>query len=372
VNKLRTLAILTNPQSVATEISAAMPRGDADLRTLIHAAERQRLLPAVSRALRSNPAAAKFPDAIRDMLSAISFQTAAENAHYQHNAEEIVKVASEHHIDLAPIKGLHLLGRYYEIDERPMMDIDFLVRKHDASKILKMMTDLGYELNTGGLSDAFIIRYDTELKFHREGQGGEAHAEMRWDLPAGTPLKNAFPIDTEPIWQRAKHDDNRLWVLCPEDHILICAFHLSVLHAFARLAWVSDIHRITLNEKIDWDLIVRNAETGRITKAVYYPLLLARDYYASPIPQDILKRLKPALALPMSLIEKCMQGEGHIPEMGIVRSIISDKPAAFFASTFFPGLDYLASRHNVDKKEAIIMSIKRPFEFLMWNITGKT
>ena len=196
--------------------------------------------------------------------------------------------------DLAMIalKGaaLHAL-RIYAAGERPMADVDLLVRADDMQAATRLVLDLGY----AHAFDHWRHRVFAPLAGRpREGLGEhrdapiniELHAHLRERLPAtGVDI-------TDRVWARLPHAGLNSYAShgALMSHLLLhaagnmCARTLRLvhLHDIARLA-----SRMT---PADWDFACAADATGAPWWALP-PLLLVGRYYRDAIPADVPVRL---------------------------------------------------------------------------------
>lgn len=369
---LSTLAVLSNPQSDTAQAQAALPTQVSGWRELLQIGDRQHILPTIWKSLSNRGLTKEVSPEGATIMEASSHRAAALNSALMHTADKIMDAAREEKIQIIPIKGLHFIEKYYSIDEREMSDADFLVRVGDAERLLPFMKNLGLLPDNGQFSERFLLRYGSELKFRAPASAVNLLVECRWSLPHSAPMKNVFPIPEEDFWRRAVTDDAGAMTLCPEDHLILVAFHLAILHSFSRLLWLSDMHRIIRSETIDWDAIASRALKYRIAGAVYYALKYTREFFGTEIPEGPLRRLKPRIeTVTRSMVSRCMQGEKHIPEMGVVRVLVPDDILGYLRAAFFPGLDYVAMRDGTSRAGAFRRIAGHPARFAAWFVSGK-
>ncbi len=166
-----------------------------------------------------------------------------------HHFRRLLEAAAAEGIDVAPLKGAHLLtGVYPDGEDRGVMsDVDFLVRKRDWTRTLELMNELGFERRDHFADESqtheagFYLQVDDTRKILFE-----AH---RYLFEPGR-----FVIDHDALWERSfesTFDDTVCRRLAPEDHFCHIAFHAT-------------IHRLIFLERTvrDLDLLLRSQNAG--------------------------------------------------------------------------------------------------------------
>lgn len=365
---LRALARLTNPFPDAN----ALPTDTDAWRALLRAAERQRLLPTLRYQLSKQGLLPKLPNDFATVLDRATHAAAAMNAVLFRTADDVRREALREGVTFAPLKGLYLADRHYAHEERAMLDLDFLIRKEDIARCETIMERLGFSPLTEGLPLDFEKRFGSELKFQKKISDFTVVVECRWDMTTGAPMRKLFNIDMNAFWRRAVTGPGGAATLSREDHLLFMAFHLAVLHSFSRLLWMCDIHRLVTLDAPNWNAVAERAQSYGIAHIVYYALKFTREYYGTALPDEIMRRMRPDReTISPQTIERCLVSEGHIPELGFVRMILSGSRMRYASAMLFPGLDYLAARHGTSRAGAIMRMASRPFQMASLLLRGK-
>ncbi|MFO8070989.1 MAG: nucleotidyltransferase family protein [Polyangia bacterium] len=192
-----------------------------------------------------------------------------------HHFRRLLERAAEERIDVAPLKGAHLVTSVYppEEDRGPMADVDFLVREEDWTRALEICRELGFRPRFGTLDEGQIH----EVGFKVELSGGkevliEAH---RWLVDP-----RRFSLDHEALWARSRSstfDGAPCRRLANEDQLCFVAFH-ELLHRLGNPSRaLRDVELLLKDEKTDPELVVARAGEWRVRRAVWLMLdLLAK------------------------------------------------------------------------------------------------
>jgi hypothetical protein len=214
------------------------------------------------------------------------------------NAElvQVVDVLAAAAIPVIVLKGPALARTIYPAAAlRPYRDIDIVVEN---------MRDAAAALVASGLSE--LSDGMVEQGEHADQCRGGCLSEQSYLTESGRavvelhpdPLLLGLPALCEAErWERATpvpQLDGAL-MLCPEDQLV----HLSVhahKHGFSRLIWVKDLDLLlrTHRRSLDWRLVVSSARLEGVRASVWYSLHLARTLLRTPVPPQVLARLRPA------------------------------------------------------------------------------
>lgn len=193
-------------------------------------------------------------------------------------------------IPLVALKGaaLHSLG-VYSAGERPMADVDLLLREADAERAVGMIESLGFHQT---------LRTPRHLVFEpggrREpGNFGENAAnamkiEMHTHIDEKLPVR---PVDvSERIYPRDPHPglNDYPGKAALMTHLLLHAAGAMAFRA-ARLLHLNDISRLSarLTDQ-DWNDVLAPETGNQAAWWAYPPLALTARYYASSVPAPVL------------------------------------------------------------------------------------
>ena len=238
--------------------------------------------------------------------------------------------AREDGITAIGLKGaaLHALG-VYDIGDRPMADVDLLVRPQEAQRAARMLESLGYlesgppwrertfVPSTGSRCAAFGEHYDNPVKI-------DFHERIAKELPY------RLTDVSEHIFLDQPHPG-----VCAYPSMAALMLHL-LLHAAAAMAprtlRVVQLHDLALlvprMTAADWEAFLEFRAAGPLWWASP-PLELMLHYYGSPVPPHVRARLR----------SDC---PGHLRRLHRKR-LVSDVSFSYLWVEAFPGIEWSRS-----------------------------
>lgn len=242
----------------------------------------------------------------REELADVWLQAYAEIeqriASYMVELDRAAELLHEKGIPLVALKNSGITrGLYPVYGASPMGDLDVLVRKSDFRKAHQLLVDHGYQMK-------FRSPLEEENIEKAERGGG---AEYSVNLPDGTHLW--FELQWRPVagrWIRPDQEPgadelmdrsiaiegSAVRLLSPEDNLLQVALH-TAKHSYVRAPGFrlhTDVDRIVRSTKVDWDQFSGRVEALQVKTSVFFSLALAHDLLETPIPSEVLNRLRPA------------------------------------------------------------------------------
>ena len=191
-----------------------------------------------------------------------------------HHFRRLLEAAALEGIDVAPLKGAHLLTGVYPDDEDRgvMSDVDFLVRNRDWPRTLELMTELGFKRRDHFADESqmheagFYLFVDDTRKILFEPH--------RYLFEPGR-----FTIDHEALWERSSEstfDGTPCRRLAPEDHFCHIAFHATIHRLMSLERTVRDLDLLLRSEGRDGvpvndfpEKIIRRARDWKVTRSVW-------------------------------------------------------------------------------------------------------
>jgi hypothetical protein len=207
-----------------------------------------------------------------------------------HHFRELLKAAQRAGVDIAPLKGAHLITSVYPPaeDRGVMSDVDFLVRARDFERIWSLLEELGFS------REARHARHEASFYFAL-GDGRRILFEPHRYLFE----PKRFTIDHDALWRRASPstcEGQPCLRLAPEDHFCHIAFH-SMIHRFSNVKRATrDLERILLAEGPSLpDRIAERAEEWHMTRVAWAMLQRLSRRPGISVNERILARLAPPL-----------------------------------------------------------------------------
>ncbi len=167
-------------------------------------------------------------------------------------------------------QGMALIATIYsdDIALRPMMDMDFLLRKSDLDKAKEVLLRLGFRMHRAE-KEAFAREFETSLEFMKKMKGFSLlplTVELHyWDDYKNDPIGSTYDFDVDGIFSRVltiDFDGVRARILSREDFLVHHIFHMALSHQFTRQIWFDDIAQILSLKEFDYELFGKLVNRG--------------------------------------------------------------------------------------------------------------
>ncbi len=219
--------------------------------------------------------------------------TRARHGRIQELLQSINQKALETGIAATALKGaaLHQLG-LYEAGDRPMADVDLLVRPADVERTAALLASLGFQ-QTG---ESWKERVFTPIDAPAAADLGE-HSANSLKIELHERICERLPLRLTEVSESIFPAEPRPGLNCyPSNGALMR--HL-LLHAAGSMAFqclrILQLHDIALLARLmtdaDWNVIIAPNSSARLWWA-YPPLELASRYYRASVPARVLAALK--------------------------------------------------------------------------------
>lgn len=237
-----------------------------------------------------------------DALSQADLLAKWRNIRLMHQLERIAAAFEAAGVPLMLLKGAALhLTLYERPEQRPMTDVDLLVRLEDASAAQEVLAGLGATPGPPLVRKNFFPDYYYETEWNL----GAGSAAVRIDLHARPlrPLRYARTIPPGAIWDRAtpvRLGSASVWVPSVEDMALHLAAHAAV-HGFSRPQWLTELNAwlVAHDDVFDWQLLLQRATDWRLTEPLRLALHRVIDEHGLRLPRTFargLARARPSWA----------------------------------------------------------------------------
>jgi hypothetical protein len=301
------------------------------------------------------------PDAWIDFLTQQRVHTAARHGRISALLRRIDEDAREQGLAAMALKGaaLHAIG-VYSPGERPMADIDLLVKPRDTQRMGRLLESLGYRAAVAGWKEQVFTPIDAHTCENLgEHSNNDIKIELHHRISERLPWhitdlsERVFPERLRP----GLNDYSSLTALMI--HLLV---HAAGAMAFQglRLLHLHDIASLAIRMTgADWDaLLGEGADHERLWWA-FPPLRLTSVYFSAAIPQDVmtaLERVCPWL-LVHTLHRKTLSDVSYshlridaFPGIEWARSVA--EAAQYAASRVLPSAEHLAFREEAANTQA--------------------
>ena len=254
-----------------------------------------------------------------------------------------MEVLGHERIEALTLKGASLMDNIYsDVGERPMGDIDLMVRPEDHQQFINLLYSLGYEKDK-----------DTSHIFIRDSVSVDLHIHaLNIDRIGGR--KSLFLKGMEPIWKKSvPWRAGFRWLRRPDDadNIILLSQHL-MKHSFSRLIWLLDIYNLLKNRDVGfWRGLSKRADQLSQRRSLSYTLYLLKGLFFFSPPkgsglEDLTKRLNRLERGVMGIKIRGLSIDRMGPLMAFfcVRGTISR--IGFILESLFPGKDVLKQEFN--------------------------
>lgn len=220
-------------------------------------------------------------------------RVAAANLRYLQIADDVVGHLRRAGVPALYLKGSAYLDTLYQLDERPMSDVDILIRAADRAACSRLLEASGYRALPPPPGRAHSWPHHYNWPFVPAASPDvliEVHVELC--------QPGRYRIDYGGLWRRARElavRDRTVAMLGAEDSLLHASVH-ELKHSFdIDPARREDIARMIAAWPVDWQIVTDRAREWGIATGLYVTL------YASAcaeidVPTPVLDRLRPSRA----------------------------------------------------------------------------
>ncbi|MEW6428713.1 MAG: nucleotidyltransferase family protein [Thermodesulfobacteriota bacterium] len=283
------------------EVPAAGRLRPADWGRVAALAEREGVVTLLYTWMERHGLLSDLPDRVRTDLFNRYYLTAGAVVVWQTELQKILRLAARMELAFLALKGVVLAETVYDNPVlRPMSDIDLLVRPEDFSRARNVLGLAGYRPLAGEGRLAPGADYLTSLRFVRNsGPFLPIHLHTHLVNSTVPNRKLAAAVPMADIWRRARPVS-----LCGQPALALAAHHqllhlaehgLRVSHSLTRWRYLCDIDRTVRHHRdmLDWDLFCATVLAAGLQRFVYHPLALAGRRLETPVPTEVLVRLRP-------------------------------------------------------------------------------
>jgi Uncharacterised nucleotidyltransferase len=207
--------------------------------------------------------------------------------------DQTLDILSQEKIEVVLLKGAGLAyTAYSSFAERPMGDIDLLVRPHHAERAWSLLQKHGWTAPMDGGPERYIGHHHLPPLFQESGTFRlEIHEAI---LPAEHP----FRFSTDALWlhaQRVTVNSRVLTALKPVHQLWHACVHFAWSHGMQWGSWrtLRDCAAIIQSGGFDWKEFVAFARETRAGTCCFWTLRLTSRVTGAVVPEDVLASLRP-------------------------------------------------------------------------------
>ncbi len=239
--------------------------------------------------------------------------------------------AHTHGIDVAPLKGAHLLTSVYpeRWDRGPLADVDFLVRARDFERCCEILQEMGFKART------LASRPVTATLFYERGlylplsDGKRILFEPHQYLVQPDRLK----IDYDALWERSissLFDGVPCRRLCNDDHFLHTIVHLVTDRFIDPGRALTDLEMLLTHGGVSLDEIMTRMDDWGARRGLWVALKLLALKRPNMIPEHHIEAIAPPWPVRRYLQHMVLeQGKYRYPQMDLRSQELILWPALF-------------------------------------------
>jgi hypothetical protein len=282
------------------ETLAALLRGEprpwsavgVDAATFLAACAAEALGPLLWHCLHDGPTLAGWPASLRDALAETARAAAATELLVQRELARVLAALAAQGARPLLLKGTALAyGTYAHPGLRPRSDTDLLVRGSDLPLVRRVMDGLGYGAALQCDGDLLFRQFE----LNRTDDLGLKHVlDFHWAISTQAVFASLLTYDE--LWSRSTSlPALGQYAVGPGviDALLLALIHPVMHHRNEeRLLWTYDVHLLARGlDAAQYAELVERAQAKRIAAICARGLERARDWLATPVPEDVLDRL---------------------------------------------------------------------------------
>ncbi len=187
----------------------------------------------------------------------------------------------------ALLKGAGLIPLVYAgAEERPLTDVDLLVRREDWPRVRERLVRSGRYLLPSPEREGLYTRYHQKVEI-AAAEDPACQFELHWNIEiegrtatdAGRLLERAVPVILDGRTYRRLGD---------ADQALHLAVHAAHHATGPRLIWIHDLHRLARAGHLPWEELDTRARKDQVRMAAWYALAYLEKVHPGTVPPELL------------------------------------------------------------------------------------
>lgn len=234
---------------------------------------------------------AAIPPSARDTLERELTRVRVAQAILFHRFESLARLMHERKIEFIVHKGGALAPLVYpRLEDRPMVDIDVIIRPRDWPRARAALLSAGYRVPEGALQ-AFWLENYFNLAL-RSPEDPASHFDLHWSLTQ----EGRYHVSTDELFDRAvpyQLGGVPLQRLGDEDLLLSLFLHLAYHYFDAHLIWLCDMERVIERFPISWDVLMARARAWGLLTVTAFNFAYLEKVYPGLVPAEVAARARP-------------------------------------------------------------------------------
>lgn len=235
------------------------------------------------------------PPEIQDVVRKQAMVTEFRMLHLEQRLYKTLDAFAERGIEAIPLKGAALAKTVYRgFPDRPMTDLDLLVRGEQAAEAQALAREIGWSGMEKGFADE--VYEDHHHMAPLDGQSGTyTSLELHTSLVAP---HHPFLFAEDDVWRDAREIamNGRTLRIPSAEHLLLhnCT-HFAWSHALRSGAMraVRDTDALARSGNVDWAAFPELAHRARAATCCYWTFRLARRLIDAEVPDEVMTALQP-------------------------------------------------------------------------------
>ncbi len=207
---------------------------------------------------------------------------------YSAELARVARLFETARVSMLSFKGPTLAWLLYEEPgTRQMSDIDVLVPHAQIERAIDVLLADGYEPACVTLNRQFF-RWNQEVPLYSRKRG--TTIDLHWAL---APSHFDYALDVDQILSRSVRMEiagHGVTTLGNHDLLIFLCVH-GAKHGWNSLHWLADVARLLDRTTVDWDTLLADAQTRRVSRIIHLGLLLCQNVLGSQIPTEAFSRL---------------------------------------------------------------------------------
>ncbi len=289
----RLLFTVARPSAGDAELRGLLDRG-VDFGKLAMLAERERAIGPLWRRL--SALEGWTPPAESDQVGTMAMVTEFQMQVLEQRLAEALDLLATRDIEVLLLKGAGLaVSIYPRFMDRPMWDLDLLIRPERAREAWRLLKDHGWNEAFVRAAEDFYETHHHHLPPLTDPAGVGTVLEVHRELMPG---QSPFGFAAEDFWRSAadaSFQGRSVKVPRLSHQIAHLSTHFAWSHMMDSAGWRTfrDLAWIVETEEVDWEELVDFAVRTRSGTCCYWALRLTRSLLGAPVPDEALRAMKP-------------------------------------------------------------------------------